>query len=179
MNPMDQIHFSLVTDVILRRITLKLTAGSCPHTDHGPAHRWSVSTKTPLTWIQRQEVFRAIASSVGSRETTWIFTDQQSSNELGRSVALEYRTAAAQRGSPFLSVILTCEIEENRKRLVSGTRGDGSTTKLTDPDILNNIRMGEDIYRCGAETELVLDVTKVLPTDAASNILEHMRSRPL
>lgn len=133
----------------------------------------------PLTSIQRQEVFQAIASSAHSQDTTWIFTDQQSSNELGRSVALEYRTAAALRGSPFLSVVLTCEIEENRRRLVSGTRGDGSTTKLTDHDILHIIRMGEDIYRCGAETELVLDITELRPTDAASKILEHMCSRQL
>ncbi|KAM4066190.1 AAA domain-containing protein [Hirsutella rhossiliensis] len=128
----------------------------------------------PLRPVLRREVLRSIASSVSTRDITWIFTDQQSSNQSGSSSAKDYQDAATARGAPFVSVILHCELEENLKRAVQGEKGGCSNTKLTNPTILRSIREREDIFRFKDENELELDVTLSSPREAARRIYDHL-----
>jgi len=107
-------------------------------------------------------------------ETTWIFTDQQSSSEIGSSTAQEYQTAAASRGSRFISIVLTCGAEENFKRAQSKGRGGALNTKLTDLSILRKIRAEEEIYHFGSPEEAELDVTGLTPSEAARQIYQHV-----
>jgi chloramphenicol 3-O-phosphotransferase len=119
-------------------------------------------------------VLTSIASAKSTREVTWIFTDQQSSSNLGSSSARDYQNAAHVRGSPFISIVLHCELNENLKRVVGQNRGMGSNTKLTDVDILQSIRRAEDIFRFKDEYELELDITYLTPSEAAAKIREHI-----
>ncbi|KPM46453.1 hypothetical protein AK830_g200 [Neonectria ditissima] len=130
----------------------------------------------PLRRALRRELLTSLAAAESTRDVTWIFTDQQSSNELGSSTAKEYQIAAALRGSPFISVILSCELDENLRRAVGEGRGNGSNTKLTDLAILRTIRQGEDIFHFRAETEMELDLTDLSPSEAGRKIYEHVCS---
>lgn len=123
---------------------------------------------------QRREILTSIATADSTRGISWIFTDQQSSNDAGSSTAKEYHSAAISRGSYFISIVLTCAVEENYRRAISEDRGKGSNTKLTDLDILCKIREGEDIFHFGGEMELELDITDLSPTEAASKAYEHI-----
>lgn len=126
------------------------------------------------TVLQRKEVLKSIATARSTSDVTWIFTDQQSSDDLGSSSARDYQDAAAVRGSPFVSIILHCGLDENLKRAAGGDRGIGSNTKLTNLGILRSIREGEDIFHFRDEYELELDVTLLSPSEAASEIHHHI-----
>jgi hypothetical protein len=69
----------------------------------------------------------------------------------------------------LISIILTCEIEENVKRLTSPSRG-GTNTKLTDVGILRGTRETEDIYHFGGPLELEIDVTTKTAAAVAQDI---------
>ncbi len=47
------------------------------------------------------------------------------------------------------SVILTCEAEENERRLTAKGRGGSAKTKLTDWSIWGTIRAEGDVFPCG------------------------------
>jgi len=116
----------------------------------------------------------AIARSISTKEVIWICTDQQSSNASGSQISLEYYNTAASLSARFVSIILTCEAKENERRLVASSRGTGNNAKLTDVDILREVRENEDIYHFGGEDELELelDVSNRPPEAAAKMIAE-------
>lgn len=96
------------------------------------------------------------------------------SNPEGAAAARDYQQGAASRNSPFFSVVLSCGLEENLRRVQTAGRGGATNTKLTDVDIVCNIREMEDIYHFKDQNELDLDVTEILPTEAAQRILDHI-----
>ena len=103
-------------------------------------------------------------------DLTFIFTDSQSSDELGSSVAREYEAAAKKRGCPLISIILSCHLEENIRRLSSAGRGGSGNTKLTDLNVFRTVRETEDIFHFGGPMELELDVTESSATATAKKI---------
>lgn len=132
--------------------------------------RWFLFSPLP----QRRAVLSSIATAKSTADVTFIFTDSQSSSSLGRSAAADYHDAAATRGSPFISVILSCDLGENLKRAAGGDRGNGSNTKLTDLDVLRDIRDKEDILHLKDENGLDLDITNLSHGDAAGVIYQHV-----
>ncbi|KAE8380875.1 hypothetical protein BDV26DRAFT_289963 [Aspergillus bertholletiae] len=128
-----------------------------------------------LVHAQHRKVLKFIATAQSTHDTTWIFTDQQSSNVLGSSSARDYQNAAALCGSPFSSIILNRSLEENLQMAAKGDRGRiGSNTKLTDPSILRHSRENEDIFHFRIEYDLTLDVTSLSPSEAAGKVYEHI-----
>lgn len=138
---------------------------------------------------QRNAVLEAITTNISHPDVTWIFTDsQQSSDPLAQAVAESYRNAAIKRGSLFISVVLTCELEENCRRLVARnpSRDDpqaayeslsGRKSKLADVNVLKDIRREHELYRWGGENEIELDVTVMDPREAARRIREFAQAR--
>ena len=109
----------------------------------------------------------------------YIFTDFQSTDEVGSSVAEEYADAAKRRGCIFVPIILSCDTAENRQRMRSAERlrsGADGQGILLDTTILMDIRGHEHIYRFKRAEELLLDVTSLKPKEAAGKILEHVKS---
>ena len=120
--------------------------------------------------FQRGGILNSIASSTSTKDVIWIFTDSQSSDRIGSATAQEYADAAKLRGSPFYSIIMDCDIDENLRRLQAVSRGGVGNTKLTDIEILYAIRKTEDIYHFGGSKELVLDVSQMPATEVALKI---------
>ena len=87
----------------------------------------------------------------------------------------DYRRAAAEKGSPFFSIVLQCDLEENLRRLLGSERG-VHNTKLTDIEILRHIRDTEDIYHVGDKLELEIDVTHKSAQEVAVVIKEFLGS---
>jgi len=142
---------------------VEVTFACCGLTEHFPSN-------------QRRDVLQAIATSQSTSSTTWIFTDQQSSSQNGSASAKDYYNAAKQRGSPFISIVLECGLEENCRRITDASRGGESNTKLTDLNILRSIRNTEDIYTFGGDEELKLDVTNLSSVESAGAIAKFIGS---
>ena len=128
-----------------------------------------------------------------------LYTDYQTDNALGRAVATEYRDAARQAGRPFLPIYLTCDVEENVRRIASRARkieiknsvklngrngngnGNGGTKtggKLTDVDLLRDFRSRCQLFQfdggdCGSGW--TIDTTDISPEEAAERILAVVR----
>lgn len=122
----------------------------------------------------RRLILDVIAMSESTRGTTWIFTDSRCTNEVGSNAVQDFVDAAKKRGVPFTPVIMTCDPEENARRIVDEGRGKGGRTKLRDTDVLISIREQEVMYRLGGESELELDVSNLGPREAAQRILDHI-----
>ncbi|KAF3087505.1 hypothetical protein TWF569_002104 [Orbilia oligospora] len=109
-------------------------------------------------------------ASTGHSPTTWIFTECQSNSHIGTSISHEYLAAAKRRSSPFVSIILTCSLEENLKRLSHPSRKTTPRRKLTNREVLKAIRDEEVIHRFGdwiGVRELLVDNSKLEPEEAA------------
>lgn len=112
---------------------------------------------------------------ISPRELTYIFTDQQSSDEIGSATSQEYANAARARKSAFHSIILNCNLEENLRRLKAAGRGEGTKMKLTDTEIFRSIREKEDIYHFGEDLEI--DVSNLSAAEAAKQIYDFVQSQ--
>lgn len=75
------------------------------------------------------------------------------------------------RGSPLISIILTCGDSENVRRMLSKQRG---KTKSNDVDILRNIRRTEDLCRFRGTAECDIDVTNLSVNAAAHRIADFL-----
>lgn len=123
----------------------------------------------------RAAVFHALAHEESTHTTAYIFTDFQSSNELGAAVCHEYAACASERGSAFIPILLHCDVETNLQRLVAGDRAQHQ--KLVDVDLARRFRKDAELYRfVDHPAAFELDVTSLSPTEAAGRILEHVTS---
>lgn len=123
----------------------------------------------------RAAIFHALAHEESTHATAYIFTDFQSSNELGAAVCQEYAACAAERGSDFVPILLHCDVETNLQRLVADDRAQHK--KLVDVELARNFRNDAELYRfVGHPAAFELDVTSLFPSEAAGRILEHVTS---
>lgn len=70
---------------------------------------------------------------------------------------------AQEARRPFLSIVLTCDLEENINRIATEERKQSSTTRLTDSGKLRSKRKSEVIYKFDAESECILGITELKP----------------
>ena len=107
-----------------------------------------------------------------AHNTSLTVQDYQSNNELGHSVATEYLEAARQAGRPFKPVYLTCDIDENIKRIAASERINSGTKKLTDPQILRDFRSRYELFQFDGCPGLTLDTTNTAPKEVARELLK-------
>ncbi|EFQ25030.1 hypothetical protein CGRA01v4_06663 [Colletotrichum graminicola] len=123
----------------------------------------------------RRHALHVIATRPELEDTAFIFTDSRESSAQGSTGVKDYQRAAEVRGVPFISIILHCKLDENLRRLEGRNRGNesGRSTKLIDGKILRRVRENEEVFRCGGELELELDITDMKPSEAARVIVHH------
>lgn len=139
------------------------------------------SRKLTIELLQRSSVMNYITHSPALRLCTIIATYYQETFS-DREIDLEeFYTSANQGGRALIVFILTCSVEENIRRLSS--RSSGFKSKLTDVDILKDIRQNHFVYsfydagyRQPDVWEIRLDVGDKTPEAAASNMLETIKS---
>ncbi|WP_413813740.1 hypothetical protein [Ensifer sp. LC163] len=84
----------------------------------------------------------------------------------------DFATLAADRGARFVAVVLDCAIEENLKRLMRAGRS--RAHKLTDPQVLIDLRSRHALLRGKCDQLIELDVTNLGADEAASGIATRM-----
>ncbi len=88
-------------------------------------------------------VLDTLASCPERQATTYIFTEFQSENELGRSVLKEHAALLGKRGRWFMLVNLDCgDLEEDGRR--KGDEGWSGGGTFVDVEILRECRRGRD-----------------------------------
>jgi hypothetical protein len=123
----------------------------------------------------RQAVFTTLVDESSTYETIYVFTDWQSGNIVGSEVCEEYLAMAKARGSQFVPILITCDEQENVRRIQGVERA--ISTKLTDSELLVQWRAEVDpppVYLFRDEKgRLELDVTCLRPEQAAEAIWKH------
>ena len=112
-----------------------------------------------LTVLQRRAILNSISQSKSTADITWICTDSQSSDVIGKSSSLDYLDAARARSSRFISVILTCNAAENARRIANPERAGGMNGKTASTGLLQSIRESSDIGSFSGEDEIIIDTS--------------------
>jgi hypothetical protein len=124
----------------------------------------------------RDAVFTTLTNEKETHGTTYVFTDWQSGDDIGTQVCEDFSAMSRSRGCEFIPIIITCDKEENARRITN----DGRTrwSKVTDSDQLLQWRQQMDpppVYEFhGHEKRLEIDVTKLSAKQAAETILRHV-----
>lgn len=123
----------------------------------------------------RQAVFTTLINESSTYETIYVFTDWQSGNAVGSGVCEEYLAMAKARGSQFIPILVSCEEQENVRRIQGVSRA--LSDKLTDSELLVQWRQEVDpppvyLFR-DIEERMELDVSSLRPEQAADAIWEH------
>lgn len=119
----------------------------------------------------RGAIFTALIEPA-TYDTTYLFTDFQTGNKQGASVCEEYVQAALERGCPLIPIVLTCDEDENIKRMTASERE--KHAKLMDVELLRRFRREAPIFKSNDRNFLELDVTRLEPEEVARIIWEHV-----
>ncbi|KAF5974408.1 hypothetical protein FCOIX_8293 [Fusarium coicis] len=120
----------------------------------------------------RQAILQRFVRHPSNHDRLVVFTDFQSDNELGQSVAQEYASAARHADRPFLPVYLTCGLEANIQRVDNAERVASGTTKLLDQELLRDMRRRCELFRFQGYPGLMIDSTEKTALDNAKTILD-------
>ena len=91
----------------------------------------------------REQVFDTLASTPAP--VRLVFTDALGEDPGDRALFNDYQRLAERRGAPLHCVVLDCDIEEYRRRLV--TQGRSEHRKLTDVSVLDTLRRKHRLLR--------------------------------
>lgn len=80
---------------------------------------------------------------------------------------------AARRGVPLLNVVLTCELDENKRRIQGETRF--AKRKPRNPEFTRSNEIGRPVLNHGGTSLLRLDVSRLEPDAAAERIVAWAR----
>jgi hypothetical protein len=121
----------------------------------------------------RTAIFTSLATEPATFNTTYLFTDFQTTNEQGASVCAEYAQAAKARGCLLIPIVLMCDEDENIRRMTQLERE--KHAKLMDIELLKIFRKGAPIFEFNDREEfLKIDVTHLQPEEVTRIIWEHI-----
>lgn len=127
----------------------------------------------PLRHAIRAAVFETLIRSPDTFDSLYIFTDFQTSDELGGSVVAEYESAAMLRNCIFIPIIPSCAKKQNLDRLTS--QDCALHGKLTDRDLMSSIRDDDEAYRFANHPfQMELETTSLEPVVASDLIYNHI-----
>lgn len=132
----------------------------------------------PLYWSLRKAIRAAILDHAARVDaaTPLIFTDALADDATDLAIFEEYRELAARRSARLVSIVLECEQEENIRRLTRAGRAE--LHKLTQPEVLGELRAKYRLLRPGGVELVELDVTRLSADAAALAIADALRSKP-
>jgi len=128
----------------------------------------------PRIWDRVREVAAAVRATIvelSPPEWSFVFTNYLANTPTDREHYPRLAECAAARGSVFVPVCLTVELDELLRRTVQPDRV--ATHKITNPDFTRFLVTERGMYRPEYEQCLDLDVTELPPADAATRIIEY------
>ncbi|MGD9478209.1 AAA family ATPase [Shinella sp. G-2] len=97
--------------------------------------------------------------------SSYVFTDALSDDAADQKTFEWYFDLARARGARLAAVVLDCDLDENRRRLVAGERA--GHRKLVDLSVLEGLRARHRLLRAPADIRFELDVTALAAEEAA------------
>jgi shikimate kinase len=116
------------------------------------------------------DTIRELSPSHFSFLFTNALTDE---DETDRAVASNIMKLAHDRGSIYIPVHLVCDMEENKRRIVSPDRD--LNMKQTDSTEIEDIYQNYTLVNTGSPYQFFVDVTHRTPAEAAAFILDKVR----
>ncbi|MEV6523317.1 hypothetical protein AB0M43_15305 [Longispora sp. NPDC051575] len=104
---------------------------------------------------------------------SYVLTNALENDAAGHAVFSRIRDLAATRGAEFVPVMLTCDLDEQCRRVTSPQRR--QRLKLSDPDQLREYLASTAMYLPDDPRLLTLDTTDLSPEHTAGAILDHVR----
>ncbi|MDP9628213.1 MAG: AAA family ATPase [Ensifer adhaerens] len=125
---------------------------------------------TPLYWSLRATIRTAVLDHVRQADAgqSFLFTDALSDDAFDSRAFEDYVALASERSARFVAVVLDCSIEENLKRLTRAGRS--KVHKLTDPQVLIDLRGRHALLKGKCDQLIELDVTNLGADEAADAI---------
>lgn len=121
----------------------------------------------------RSAIFSSLINERATYTSAYIFTDFQTTDEVGSAVCAEFKNMSEARGGKFIPVVLACDEDENLRRLVAEDRK--IHLKLVDSELVRKFRSGAGVHRfVGYENALELDVSHMSAEDAAQSLFQHI-----
>ncbi len=106
-------------------------------------------------------------------DLSFVMTNFAIEDEEDKAEARKIENTAAQRGGLYFPVIVTCGLEENRRRIVTPERR--ANLKCIDPDDPGRNHAEKRLMRFDTHPNRIeIDVTHIQPADAAREILQRV-----
>ncbi|KKY39208.1 hypothetical protein UCDDA912_g00766 [Diaporthe ampelina] len=105
-----------------------------------------------------------------------ICTDCLSDTPLGRRLAQEFEVVAKRTNRLLIPIYLECQVEENMRRLQEAERRVSLKDKIRSPNEAKTVRSdGGSLFIFKTREGLGINITKMLPHEAALKILSYIR----
>jgi hypothetical protein len=122
----------------------------------------------------REAVYQAI-EEFSPPEWSFVFTNVLSDAIPGDELILSrLQRLAAQRSNPYVPVVLRCDPDEILRRVSNENRR--ARQKWIDPDAVRAFIADHPLIGLEDHEPLELDMTSLGPAEAATQILDHLRS---
>lgn len=122
----------------------------------------------------REAVMRAI-EDLAPPSTSYVFTNVLEDGPGAADAFEAVRSLARRRGSRFLAVMLTCDLDEQVSRIDNPDRI--ALRKGADPEGYRGYTLAVELFQPPAEELFHVDTSRVAPVDNARRILEELRRR--
>ncbi|PRY18145.1 hypothetical protein [Kineococcus rhizosphaerae] len=122
----------------------------------------------------RDAVVRTI-EDLAPATTSYVFTNVIEDGPTAAADYDVYRSLARRRGSLFLAVMLTCQIDEQVSRIDNPDRV--ALRKGADPEGYRRYTLTTDLYQPPPAEVVHVDTTRTAPADNARRILDELRRR--
>jgi hypothetical protein len=119
-------------------------------------------------------IVRDTIATISPVDWSFVFTNYVADIPADRAHYPLLAECAATRGSVFVPVCLTVELDELLQRTMSPERL--GSNKITNPDLTRRLVAERGMYRPDYPQRLEIDVTNVSPAAAAARIIEHADS---
>jgi predicted kinase len=139
--------------------------------------RWDATSDLPPGTLDRAAPIRdAVLSAleeIAPRDLSYVLTNVLDDDEECRALYERVKRIAARRGSVFLPVLLTCDTEEQLRRVTADERV--ARLKIADADKVAAYVRSTPLFVPDDTQLLELDTTHLDPADAAAEIVGRAR----
>jgi hypothetical protein len=128
----------------------------------------------PEVWDRVRQVRAAVYSAIATLsppEWSFVFTNYVADTPADREHYRRLEELADARGSRFVPVRMTVEVDELLRRMSQPERA--IRMKMTNPDLARRTFLAQELFAPDHESALELDVTHLGPAEAAARIIEH------
>lgn len=143
--------------------------------------KWDGKFGFPMEiWERVAPIRNAVLGTIedlAPKSNSYVFTDVLKDDEAGASQYIDLRSLAQRRGSLFLSVMLSCDVDEQVRRIDTPDRI--ALMKGSDPEGYRQHRQQTKLFQPPSEEVMHVDTTEIDARQNAETIYETLIDRGL